>query len=741
VDRPFEPIDIRLDRLARHPRLALLADLDGTLIPFAPSVDEAVFDDDLAAQLRNLVELGVRLVIVTGRPRAHVDPLMALVPGAWWVAEHGAWRTEGRTWRGPSIDSGELDALVAKLDQLVAGFPGARLERKTLSACVHWRQVPEDRRPTLLTAAELLVDEWLEGQPEHERLSGVAMLEVRPRGNHKGVAVGWVRERLPDAAFLAIGDDLTDEDLFRALGPDDLAIMVGAPQPARQHADARVEDVAEARALIGWVATVRATPSRPPAPVREIVRPSAPAREAPFLVISNRTPAPTDGSRRREVGGLVAALEPALQARGGLWLGWSGQEGGAIELAVDAESRPVRATFDFPPHWRKLFYGGLCNRSLWPMLHGFPGRVRYAEDEWAQYVEANATYARLAAELVAPDATIWVHDYHLLLVGAALRQLGYRGAIGLFVHVPFPSREVFETFPWAAELVDGMLAYDLVGFHTARYVENFVAAARQCMQVYAKDGLVRHARGMTEVAALPIGIDADRFRPDAEVEACAEIAGLRAGLGDRRLLLGVDRLDYSKGVPERLEAFECLLERHPRWRRQVSMVQVSVPSRADVPEYAQLRDRVEHLVGRINGRFADADWVPVRYLYRSYSHDVLAQLYRAADVAVVTPLRDGMNLVAKEFVAAQDPARPGALVLSKFAGAAEELDAAILTNPFYCDGLADDLDRALSMPLDERRERHRRMLQTVLWTSSTGWADRFLETLELAHRRRLADAA
>jgi trehalose 6-phosphate synthase len=171
------------------------------------------------------------------------------------------------------------------------------------------------------------------------------------------------------------------------------------------------------------------------------------------------------------------------------------------------------------------------------------------------------------------------------------------------------------------------------------------------------------------------------------------------------------------------------------------MVQVSVPSRADVPEYAQLRDRVEHLVGRINGRFGDADWVPVRYLYRSYGHDVLAQLYRAADVAVVTPLRDGMNLVAKEFVAAQDPARPGALVLSKFAGAAEELDAAILTNPFYCDGLADDLDRALAMPLDERRERHRRMLEIVRSTSSTDWADRFLETLERAHRRRVTDAA
>jgi trehalose 6-phosphate synthase len=374
------------------------------------------------------------------------------------------------------------------------------------------------------------------------------------------------------------------------------------------------------------------------------------------------------------------------------------------------------------------------------MLHGFASRVRYVEEEWAQYVEANATYARLAGELAAPDATIWVHDYHLLLVGAALRHRGHRGPLGLFLHVPFPSRDVFETTPWAAEIVDGMLAYDLIGFHTRRHVENFLAAARDCLGVTASEGLIRHRRGVTEIAPFPIGIDPERFQTVAADEQDPEVAGLRTNLGDRRLLLGVDRLDYSKGIPERLEAFERLLDRHPRWLRRVSMVQVSVPSRADVPEYRQLRERVENLVGRINGRFGDADWVPVRYLYRSYGHDVLAQLYRAADVAVVTPLRDGMNLVAKEFVAAQDPARPGVLLLSRFAGASDELDAALLTNPFYRDGLADDLDRALAMPLDERRARHRRLLESVLRNTSADWATRFLDALHLAHRASPAGA-
>lgn len=726
------PLD-RLDRIAHEQRLALLVDLDGTLVPFAATVDEAVLAEDVATRLRALDELGVKVVVVSGRPRASIDTLVARLPAAWWVAEHGAWRRDGRLWRGPTLPGTELGDLATRLTTLVARVPGARIEHKTLSVCVHWRQADEEGRAGLVPAVELAIDEWLEAHPEHDRLAGADMLEVRPSAYHKGVAIPWVRERFDGAPILAIGDDLTDEDMFRALGPDDVGIAVG-PRPAgRTHASLVVDDVAGVHGLLAWLTEARRSAPAGPAPVRAIEGRGPRTPRTSFLVISNRTPMTSADPRQREVGGLVAALEPVLQRHGGVWLGWSGQEGASVELTLDEEVLPSRASFDFPPAWRRLFYGGFCNRALWPLLHGFTGRVRYEDDEWTQYVDANATYARLASELAAPDATIWVHDYHLLLVAAALRHAGHRGPIGLFLHVPFPSRDVFETMPWGAELLDAMLAFDLIGFHTTGYAENFIAAVSSVVGAHASHGLVRHRRGCTEVAPLPIGIDPTPFLPDVAAPPSEEIEGLRAALGGRKLLLGVDRLDYSKGVPERLEAFERLLERHERWRRRVSMVQVSVPTRADVPGYAELRERVENLVGRINGRFGDADWVPVRYLYRSYSHAVLAQLYRAADVGIVTPLRDGMNLVAKEFIAAQDPAHPGALVLSRFAGAAESLDAAILTNPYHRDGLADDLDRALAMSLEERRDRHARMLTAVLDCTAQDWAANFLAALQRVH--------
>jgi alpha,alpha-trehalose-phosphate synthase [UDP-forming] len=461
--------------------------------------------------------------------------------------------------------------------------------------------------------------------------------------------------------------------------------------------------------------------------------------QASLLVISNRIPAPATSDRQREVGGLVAALEPALRRHDGVWLGWSGHECEAEPtLDLDTDASPVRASFDLTPRWRRQYYAGFCNRSLWPLLHGFPGRVRYEDEEWAAYVEANDAFARLAGDLVHRDAAIWVHDYHLLLVAAGLRHRGHRGPIGLFLHVPFPSRDAVETLPYAHELLDAMLSFDLVGFHTPRWAESFRSAVQSTLPVAMRGDRIEHRQRTTRIATFPIPIDAAPFRAAAATPTAPDVAGLLTMLGDRRLLLGVDRLDYSKGIPERLEAFERLLERYPAWRGRVCFVQVSVPSRADVPEYAELRDRVEHLVGRINGRFGEANWVPVRYLYRSYPHDVLAQLYRIADVGVVTPLRDGMNLVAKEFVASQDPERPGVLVLSRFAGAADELKSAVLTNPYHRDGLADDLHRALSMAPAERRDRHRLLSATVLSRTPEDWAAEFLTALGITGERASA---
>jgi trehalose 6-phosphate synthase len=264
-----------------------------------------------------------------------------------------------------------------------------------------------------------------------------------------------------------------------------------------------------------------------------------------------------------------------------------------------------------------------------------------------------------------------------------------------------------------------MVAYDLIGFQTARWRDNFAACVRGTL---GRPVLPR-------IGVFPVGIEPEVFANEAAGEDCEEIARLRASLRGRALVLGVDRLDYSKGIPERLDAFARMLELEPRWRGQVSFIQISVPSRADVPEYAELRDRVENLVGHINGLYGEADWVPVQYLYRSYERRVLAQLYRLADVCMVTPLRDGLNLVAKEFVASQDDSDPGVLLLSRFAGASEELDAAVVTNPYHRDGMASDLARSLDLASDERRDRQRLMRAAVERSTAAGWAQQFLATL------------
>ena len=710
---------------ARQDKLVLLLDLDGTLIPFADTVEEADLDPSTSGVLDALAQHGVQVVIASGRTRAHVERVRDRAPFAWWVAEHGTWRCAEAGWVGPGADSPELTSLVARLQELLR-FTGLRLEVKSCSVCIHWRRVSRETREQVMDAAELICDEWLETHPQFERLDGIEVLEVRMRTANKGTAVAWVRERIPEAQILAIGDDETDEDMFAALREDELAIAVRNDGRRRSRASHWVADPRAVHELLWWIVDARVRP--PASPPRVEPQPHAWGHpRSRLVVISNRTPALTTG-RTRAVGGLVTALEPALRTREGIWLGWSGQTRDAQPLlAIDPEATPVRAAFDLRPAWRDLFYSGFCNRTLWPLLHGFPDRVRYADDDWRAYEEVNRVYAQLAAELATRDATIWVHDYHLLLAAEALRKAGHRGPIGLFLHVPFPPPDALETLPWADALMSALRAFDVIGVHTEQWANNMLA----CLAAHG-DRVTRPQR-MPEVAVLPIGIDSNSFAVD-ELDLDPDVAGLRAQLGERRLILGVDRLDYAKGIPERLLAYETLLERYPAWRQRVVLVQISVPSREDIPEYAELRQTVETLVGRINGRFGEAEWMPVRYLYRSYDHRILAQLYRSADVGLVTPLRDGLNLVAKEFVAAQDPDKPGVLVLSRFAGAACELGDAILTNPYHAEGLAADLDRALAMPSEERIERHRKLRSTIDGTTPEAWAEAFLARLDAARR-------
>ncbi|HEY0251206.1 MAG TPA: trehalose-6-phosphate synthase, partial [Kofleriaceae bacterium] len=457
----------------------------------------------------------------------------------------------------------------------------------------------------------------------------------------------------------------------------------------------------------------------------------APRGEPKLIVVSNRLPNLGTG-RKKEVGGLVSAVAPALKETSGIWLGWSGLERDpGLRVRLEHGDPVSRAEFDYPPTWRQRFYSGFCNQALWPLLHGFIGKVRYIDDEWSCYQEVNRAYAQAVHSVGGDHAEIWVQDFHLILVGKELAQLGHKGKRGFYLHVPFMPLDVFGTLPWAAEIMEGLLVYDLVGVQCERWRDNLIATARGLL------GTDAGKRAAVITRTIPVGIDPDRFA-NATDDQPDELGSYETMLAGRKLILGVDRLDYSKGIPERLEAFARMLERFPEWRSKVSFIQVSVPTRSDVPDYAELRSRVESLVGRINGAYGEADWTPVRYLYRSYDPDTLAKLYRFADVGLVTPLRDGMNLVAKEFVAAQDPEDPGVLVLSRFCGAAERMADAILTNPYHPDGVASDLDRALRMELPERMTRNKELRRVVWEDSSSAWTRAWRSALlggdDVAHR-------
>jgi trehalose 6-phosphate synthase len=478
---------------------------------------------------------------------------------------------------------------------------------------------------------------------------------------------------------------------------------------------------------------------RPTLPKRIRVRRTAAAGGLAhdLLVVSNRLPdlrpakTPQE-ERKRSVGGLVAALEPVLEERHGIWMGWSGrttsEDPGRLEVATDSDMHFAR--FDLPARLQEAYYNGFCNRCLWPLLHSLPERAHFSDAAWNAYSEVNERVADAASRLVHPRTAVWAHDFHLLGFGAGLRKRGHVGPLGLFLHVPFPSGDLFRLCPWAGQLLDGMLAFDLLGFQTDRDVRNFLGAVGTLSTASVSDDVVEMSDRRTRVHAFPIGIVPEAFEMDGQDEDSEETTVLLNSLAGRRLIIGVDRLDYTKGIPERLEAFAHLLQTCPEWRGKVSLIQISVPSRGDVFEYQEQRTRIESAVGRINGEFGEADWTPVRYLYRSYRQSELARFYRQADLCLVTPLRDGMNLVAKEFVAATDPEHPGVLVLSLFAGAALEMTDAVLTNPWHSEGMARDIDRALRMANEERRNRHEKLLASVQRTTAMTWAESFVAMLE-----------
>jgi len=457
-----------------------------------------------------------------------------------------------------------------------------------------------------------------------------------------------------------------------------------------------------------------------------------------LVVVSNRVPPMSSGrsvgrSRDVPVGGLVSAIRAVLKQREGIWFGWSGRIGRrtpseAPMLAKDGEVD--LATFHLTSREVGLFYDTFANRTLWPLLHGFPAKVVIRRDSFAMYEKVNQAYARVLISMLEETDEVWIQDYHLLLLGHELRALGWKGKLGFFLHVPFPPAEIFEVLPWARQLLESMLAYDLVGLHTGRYVQNLCdAMAGQLGGVLVGERFVMGGQS-TLIKAYPIGIDPVAVAK-MSTQALSSNAGRLLHRVRNRIILGVDRLDYTKGIPHRLIAFEHLLERFPAMRGKVSMIQISTPSRTKVPEYLQEREYVDRLVGAINGRFSEAGWAPIHYLYRSYMPEDLAAFYREARVCLVTPLRDGMNLVAKEFVASQGD-DPGVLILSKFCGAAESMGEALIVNPYDTEETAKAIHLALGMTKQERYRRWESLIGDVLQNTAETWCDAFLSDLAVA---------
>ncbi len=452
---------------------------------------------------------------------------------------------------------------------------------------------------------------------------------------------------------------------------------------------------------------------------------------ARLVVVSNRVPLPSEKGPR--AGGLAVALADALTP-GSLWFGWSGRRTSRPDPvpAMQTSDGITYATIDLGESDYQRFYAGYSNSVLWPLLHFRLGLLHYRTEEYQGYRSVNRRFAAALAALLRPSDLVWVHDYHLIPLGTELRALGVRNRIGFFLHTPFPPPAIMQALPHADALLASMCAYDVVGFHTETYRTAFVDCVREMLGAAKPDASGRLRLGSCAFAPMvdPIGIDAEAFaQMAAQAERGAESQRLRHSLGERRLAIGVDRLDYSKGLLSRLEAFGRLLARFPEHRRRVSFLQVAARSREDVNDYRELGEELNRIVGDTNGRYSEFDWVPLRYMTRPVRRRTLAGFYRLAHMGLVTPLRDGMNLVAKEYVAAQNPADPGVLILSRFAGAADEMTDALIVNPFDADEIAEAMHRALTMSLEERQERHRALRQRVWHTTARRYCEVFLDHL------------
>ncbi|WP_116807794.1 alpha,alpha-trehalose-phosphate synthase (UDP-forming) [Steroidobacter cummioxidans] len=451
-----------------------------------------------------------------------------------------------------------------------------------------------------------------------------------------------------------------------------------------------------------------------------------------LVCVSNRISLPRKSAAP---GGLAVGILSALKRTGGLWFGWGGEtsEGEPGDPDLHIRDGVTYATIELRKAEFELYYNGYSNDVLWPLFHYFSKGMRYSNEQREAYENVNRIFAQKLLPLLQPRDLIWVHDYHLIPLGRRLRELGVQRPMGFFLHIPFPNIEMLRVLPCYAELLRDLTSYDVVGFQTQNDLRSFHSGIEHLFGAEAvrPDGRIRIGDRVIRAEVFPIGIDVAAVENEAlEASTTDVVRRMTDSLMGRSLMMGVDRLDYSKGLVERFSAYQQFLETHPENLGRITYIQIAPLSRTDVRAYAEIRQALEQAAGRTNGRFADTDWTPIRYLNRNFPHATLMGFLRAAKVGLVTPLRDGMNLVAKEFVAAQDPADPGVLILSNLAGAARELASSLLVNPYDVRGVSHAMQAALSMPLSERRERHADMMKVLRRNDIAAWTRRFMEALE-----------
>lgn len=451
-----------------------------------------------------------------------------------------------------------------------------------------------------------------------------------------------------------------------------------------------------------------------------------------LVVVSNRV-AKTDGTNKGSEGGLAVGVMAAMEQAGGVWFGWSGK----VDNRDETPKREVRGAIEYITVNMKQaeynqYYKGYANSVLWPLFHQRPELMQYSDRDYSGYLQVNKKFADELLKFITPEDSIWIHDYHLIPLGKVLREAGVRNPIGFFLHTPFPSVDLLRTVPGYKDVLEALLHYDLVGFQTESDHLGFCMGVSQGLggEILKNDRL-RYGDRHCTARVYPISVETSALPEVASRgESTQEYQRLYESLGQRKLLIGVDRLDYSKGLVRRFQAYDKLLGHNSEFIRQVVYLQISPTSRGDVQAYGDLAKRIDREAGHIIGTYADFDWMPLRYLNRGFRRRTILAMYRLAHVGLVTPLKDGMNLVAKEYVAAQNPDDPGVLVLSELAGAADELDAAVIVNPYDVDGMAGALAKALHMPREERIERWQDMMSVLKEQDIHAWQKSFLGDLE-----------